>query len=208
MPSLSGRGRGDPTVIDPVDPIETALTVGRVLEALDIPYTVGGSIASSFAGEPRATVDIDVVAEIDETHVDALVSALSATFYVDAGALRRAVRARSSANLIHQATQLKVDLFVAGGTPLDRRQIARRLAVDLGEGRRLYVHPPEDILLQKLRWYRLGGEVSDRQWRDIAAIVRVQGPQLQREYLREGARILGVADLLERALSESPTERE
>jgi hypothetical protein len=208
MPSLSGRGRGDPTVIDPVDPIETALTVGRVLEALDIPYTVGGSIASSFAGEPRATVDIDVVAEIDEAHVDALVSALSATFYVDAGALRRAVRARSSANLIHQATQLKVDLFVAGGTPLDRRQIARRLAVDLGEGRRLYVHPPEDILLQKLRWYRLGGEVSDRQWRDIAAIVRVQGPQLQREYLREGARILGVADLLERALSESPTERE
>jgi hypothetical protein len=104
MPSLSGRGRGDPTVIDPVDPIETALTVGRVLEALDIPYTVGGSIASSFAGEPRATVDIDVVAEIDEAHVDALVSALSATFYVDAGALRRAVRARSSANLIHQAT--------------------------------------------------------------------------------------------------------
>lgn len=190
---------------EPVDPIETALAIGRVLEALNIPYTVGGSIASSFAGEPRATVDIDIVAEIHDGHVDALVSAVSGTFYVDAGALRRAVRARSSANLIHQATQLKVDLFVAGGTPLDRRQIARRLAVDLGDGRLLYVHPPEDILLQKLRWYRLGGEVSDRQWRDIAAIVRVQGRRLQSEYLREGARVLAVSDLLERALTEGAT---
>lgn len=195
-------------MIDPVDPIETALTVGRVLEALGIPYTVGGSIASSFAGEPRATVDIDIVAEIDESHVDDLVSALSGAFYVDAAALHRAVQSHSSANLVHQATQLKVDLFVAGGTPLDKRQIARRLTVDLGEGRRLYVHPPEDILLQKLRWYRVGGEVSDRQWRDIAAIVRVQGPRLHQEYLRDGARVLGVSDLLERALADVRAEDE
>lgn len=96
---------------------------------------------------------------------------------------------------------MKVDLFVAGGTPLDARQLARRQAVDLGDGRRLYVHPPEDILLQKLRWYRLGGEVSDRQWRDIAAIVRVQGDRLDLAYLRQSAPILGVLDLLERALA-------
>ena len=113
---------------------------------------------------------------------------------------------RSDTNLSHQATQLKVDLFVAGGTPLDARQLARRLAVDLGDGRCLHVHPPEDILLQKLRWYRRGGEVSDRQWRDIAAIVRVQGRRLDREYLRDGAGILGVSDLLDRALGEAPPE--
>lgn len=92
-----------------------------------------------------------------------------------------------------------MDLFVAGGTPLDFRQLARRLDVDLG-GRRLHVHPPEDILLQKLRWFRLGGEVSDRQWRDILGIVRVQGARLDVAYLREHAPTLGVADLLERAL--------
>ena len=143
---------------------------------------------------------------LEERHVEALVAALSPEFYIDADALRRAIRTRSSTNLIHQATQLKVDLFVAGGTPLDARQLARRLPVDLGEGRYLYVHPPEDILLQKLRWYRRGGEVSDRQWRDIAAIVRVQGRRLDREYLREGAAILGVSDLLDRALAETPSE--
>lgn len=190
----------------PIDPIETALLVARHLDALDIPHTVGGSIASSFAGEPRSTVDIDLVVALEERHVEPLAAALAAEFYVDADALRRAVRAHSSANLIHQATQLKVDLFVAGGTALDSRQIARRLPVDLGDGRRLHIHPPEDILLQKLRWYRRGGEVSDRQWRDITAIVRVQGSRLDRAYLADGAGVLGVPDLLERALGEALTE--
>jgi hypothetical protein len=189
-----------------IDPIETALLVARHLDAFGIVHTVGGSIASSFAGEPRSTVDIDIVVALEERHVEALVTALSAEFYVDADALRQAVSRRSSANLIHRSTQLKVDLFVAGGTALDARQLARRLPVDLGEGRRLYVHPPEDILLQKLRWYRLGGEVSDRQWRDIAAIVRVQGARLDRDYLRDGAGILGVSDLLARALGNAPPE--
>jgi hypothetical protein len=190
-----------------IDPIETALLVVRQLDALRIPHTIGGSIASSFAGEPRSTVDIDIVVALEERHVAPLAAALSPEFYVDSDALRRAIRTRSSASLIHQTTQLKVDLFVAGGTPLDARQITRRMLVDLGEGRRLHVHPPEDILLQKLRWYRLGAEVSDRQWRDVAAIVRVQGARLDRAYLREGANILGVSDLLERALGEAPPER-
>ena len=95
---------------------------------------------------------------------------------------------------------LKVDLFVAGGTPLDAQQLARRQRVTLSDGRDLHVHPPEDILLQKLRWFRLGGEVSDRQWRDVLAIVRVQGDRLDRVYLRQNAPALAVADLLELAL--------
>jgi hypothetical protein len=97
-----------------------------VLDTLGIPHTIGGSLASSFAGEPRSTVDIDFVAALDESQVPALVSALSPDFYVDCDALRRAIRDRASANVIHQATQLKVDMFVAGGTPLDHQQLRRR----------------------------------------------------------------------------------
>ncbi len=92
--------------------------------------------------------------------------ALQQDFYLEAAVLRRAVADLSSANLIHHETSIKSDLFIAGGISLDRQQLARRLRVDVG-GRTLHVHPPEDILLQKLRWYRTGGEVSDRQWRDV-----------------------------------------
>jgi hypothetical protein len=190
----------------PIDPIAIAVAVARALDALGIIHTIGGSIASSIAGEPRSTLDIDVVAALRESDVPALVAALSADFYVDAQALERAVRERSSANVIHQATQLKVDIFVAGGTPLDEQQLRRRQSVEVAQGRTIHVHPPEDILLQKLRWYRKGGAVSDRQWRDILGIIRVQAQQLDRDYLRVNAPVLDVEDLLARALSEAAGE--
>lgn len=185
----------------PSDAIDVALRVTDVLDRIGVVHTIGGSIASSVAGEPRSTIDVDIVVALEERHVAALAAELHADFYVDEAALARAVRERRSTNLIHQATQTKIGLFVAGGTPLDETQLARRREVDLG-GRRIFVHPPEDILLQKLRWFRLGGEVSDRQWRDILGIVRVQAAGLDREYLRRQAPAIDVTDLLERALAQ------
>jgi hypothetical protein len=185
----------------PPDPIQVALRVTRVLDTLGMAHTIGGSIAASFAGEPRSTVDIDVVVACVEREVAALVAALASDFYVDEDAVRRAVRNRTSVNLIDNATMLKVDLFVAGGTPIDAEQLQRRLLVSLGDGVVLPIHPPEDILLQKLRWFRLGGEVSDRQWRDVLGIVRVQGRRLDLDYVRRQAPVLAVLDLLERALA-------
>jgi hypothetical protein len=188
------------------DPIAVALEVADLLDALGIRHTIGGSIASALAGEPRSTVDIDVVAALSESDVPRLVSALSPAFYVDVVALTRAVRERTTTNLVHQASQLKVDIHVAGGTPLDEQQLQRRQAVIIRPGRTLHVHPPEDILLQKLRWYQKGGKVSDRQWRDILGIIRVQGRRLDREYLVRYAPALGVASLLERALREGASD--
>jgi hypothetical protein len=61
----------------------------------------------------------------------------------------------------------------------------------------------EDTLLAKLEWYRMGGEVSERQWRDVLGVLKVQAGGLDLEYLRRWARELGVDDLLERALAQS-----
>ena len=114
----------------PVDPIAVAAEVAAALDALGVRHTIGGSIAASFAGEPRSTIDIDFVVALDRSHVARLIAALP-QFYAAEEALYRAVDNRGTANLIHQDTQLKVDLFVAGGTPLDDQQLARRQRVEV-----------------------------------------------------------------------------
>jgi hypothetical protein len=187
--------------------IDVALLVADALEACGLQYVVGGSVASSVSGEPRTTMDVDFVVAISEADVDRVVERLAPAFYIDAGAIRRAIRQRSTVNIIHQQTGIKVDLFVAGGGPLDHRQLQRRRRVQVSEGPRyLYVHTPEDILLQKLRWFRMGGETSDRQWRDILGLLIVQGQNLDLNYVRDGAEAVAVADLLARATREA-TER-
>jgi hypothetical protein len=98
------------------------------------------------------------------------------------------VQTKTAANLVHHASGLNVDVFVAGGTPLDAMQLERRLTVDLGDARILHIHPPEDILLQKLRRYQMGREVSDRQWRDVLGIVRTQSSRLDTHGLSHAIR--------------------
>jgi len=100
----------------PADPIQVALTVAEALEHCGIRYLVGGSLASSLSGEPRSTLDVDLVVSITEQDVGNFVDRLGDEFYADADALRRAIRDKSSTNIIHYATSMKVDLFVVGGS--------------------------------------------------------------------------------------------
>jgi hypothetical protein len=187
------------------DPIHVALQVAEALEGCGVRYVIGGSLASSISGEPRSTLDVDVVVALSEADVQPFLAALGDEFHAEPDVLRHAIRKCASANLVHYPTATKVDLFVLGGTPLDEEQMSRRrrVRVTADPDRHLYFYTPEDILLRKLRWYRLGNEVSDRHWRDILGIVLVQAGRLDDAYLRRGAKVLGVSDLLERALGKS-----
>jgi hypothetical protein len=187
------------------EPLRVLLRVTEVLEALAIPYAVGGSVASGLHGEPRMTQDVDILVDLPPQRVEPFVTALQPEFYVDLEAARSAVRSKSSFNAIHLSFHHKVDLFVASDDLLDRDQLARRIPVALSadEPRPIFVTAAENIFLRKLDWFRKGNEISDVQWRDILGLLKIGRGVFDLDYVRRIADTTGLADLLDRALAQA-----
>lgn len=187
-----------------MDAIDIALLFARAVEAVGGTYFVGGSLASSLQGEPRSTNDIDVVVEIPLGRVDAFVSALGPDFEVDVDTLRDALRHGRTCNIFYLPAITKVDVFGVGPDPFDEIELSRRRAVTVRpDGTTLVLKTPEDTVLRKLMWFRAGGEVSDRQWRDIVAVLRVGGATMDHGYLDTWAKRLSVEPLLARARADA-----
>jgi len=191
-----------PDAHEEMDPVAIAIDTGARLDALGVPWVTAGSVASSIHGEPRSTMDVDMVIGLRLRDVKALAGALGGDYYVDADAMRAAVKSAGSFNAVHLASMIKVDFWVAGDDPFEAERLARRLTVEMPSGL-LYVDTAEHTLLRKLEWYRRGGEVSERQWRDVQAIVRIQGDRLDHQQLRRWSGQLGVTDLLDRVLDQA-----
>lgn len=187
------------------DPLAEALSrLVSVLTQLEIRYAIVGSLASSARGLQRATADVDLLARLGASQAEGLAAALGKDWYVDSEMAARSVRSGRGFNVIHIPTAQKFDVFPATNEfqsgELDRASV---IAVRLEEtDLQLPVASAEDIVLAKLSWYRQGGEVSERQWNDVAGLLS-RNPDLDQPYLRYWADRLHIADLLEKALAAS-----
>lgn len=187
----------------PVDPLGVAQLIAGYLEAAGLRYLIGGSVASSLLGEPRSTLDLDLMIERDLQKVGKLVRMLSETCYIDTTAALAAAEHGRSFNAIHLPSSMKVDFFVAEDAPFAAEALSHRRRVNVPGVGELYFYALEDLIVRKLSWFRLGGESSDRQWRDVVSLLRINAGDIDLSRLQRLSSEVGIADLLARALRES-----
>ncbi len=183
-----------------------AARVGAVLERLDVDWLIGGSIASSVYGVPRATNDVDLVAALRLAHVEPFVAGLGDNFYVSAQAVREAVLRARSFNVIDDETVTKVDVFIAPPGSTAARELTRRVWLTFDEPEaslRLPFASPADIVVEKLAWFDSGGRTSERQWQDVVGVLRVAAQSIDSALLRELSAERGLLDLLAAAQTEA-----
>jgi hypothetical protein len=189
-------------------PFDTLVRLTDRLEQLDIPYVVTGSLASAALGEPRSTVDGDVLVAVTPRQLESLMAMLREEFYILEESAREAVRAGRSFNIIHYETSFKIDVYVARDALLDREQIRRPQPMPVASSpeRCVRMTSVEDIVLRKLDWHRKGGGESERQWRDVLGVRKVNSRALDRTYLQTMAARLDLTALLARAMTEAGAE--
>lgn len=165
---------------------------------------IAGSLASSLHGIPRATHDVDIVADIKLQHVEELIGALKNDFYIDQDLVKKAIKQSSSFNIIHLETMFKIDIFILGNDPNSKSEMDRRQSYQISETSNieLFLASAEDIIIRKLQWFELSNRISDRQWKDVIGVLSVKKDQLDYDYLDEAARQWKVTELLELAMEE------
>ena len=172
--------------------------MARALAGSGARYALVGSVASSLQGDPRSTNDVDFVSTLGVAEIPTFIRLLGDEFDVDEKALQQAIHSGGSWNIYFLPWMIKIDLFAAADSDLQRTQLARAFVIGMGPDE-LTVLRPDDLVLSKLLWYRDGGEVSDQQWRDVIGLLRVSRSQIDDVYLDDWAQRLGLQDLLVRA---------
>ena len=156
-----------------------------------IPYMLTGSFASSVYGMKRGSADIDFIIAADEAAIRRFLLLLPASdFYSELNQALEACRHNSMFNLLDNVTGLKIDLIFVKDREFSRQEFGRRREATVGEGP-LYIATPEDIILSKLEWAKLGE--SSRQIEDAAGILKVRADELDISYIEKWVAELGLA---------------
>jgi hypothetical protein len=167
------------------EPSLTAIFAGR-LNMADIAYIITGAVASIVYGEPRLTHDLDLVVMMKREDIDRLVQAFPSTeFYCPPPEVLRLEITRpyrGHFNLIHHATGAKADVYLAGEDPLHQWAFSMKRGF-VFEGEKVWVAPPEYVIVRKLEYYREGG--SEKHLRDISGILELSLKEIDFKQLEE-----------------------
>ena len=178
----------------------------EVLESQGIRYLIVGSAASVAYGEPRFTLDIDIVIDVTPGQVSQLCSAYpDDEYYVSLAAAKQAAKEGGQFNVIHPASGNKIDFIIARRDAWGRQQVERRRRVAILPGLFGYAGSPEDVILGKMWYYQLGG--SEKHLRDIASMLRLSGDQIDRAYVAQWAEQLGLSEIWQTILSRLTADR-
>jgi len=187
------------------DPLSVVKILTDIFETIKIQYLIGGSLASSLHGIPRATQDVDVVADLKTNQTYKFIESLKTSFFIDEELIKTSIKKRETFNIIDKEYLFKIDIFLQGIDGTSKEEMQRRVLYQIPgtNGQQIYVSSPEDIIAHKLFWYKLGNNISERQWNDAANVLKVQNDKLDFEYLKKVCIARDVFDLYEKLLKES-----
>jgi hypothetical protein len=189
--------------------VEALIPVINILDKLNISYFISGSLASSAYGLARATLDIDIVISLQAQQIKPLVNHLKDHYYIDSKMISDALKKKTSFNILHLNTMLKIDFFIPEKNSYSQTVFERKKIDTLQDtpgSRKIYLISPEDIILNKLVWYKSGNQISEKQWSDVIGVIKIQGNDLDRTYLKKWSTYLDIRYLLEKALLECKLE--
>jgi len=161
------------------------------LEDVGVPYAIGGSMASIAYGEPRATLDIDVVVSLRAESLGAFCEHFPpGEFYLSHDAALVAISGGDHFNIIHPASGMKIDVFSDRADEVSRSQVERGRRLQALEGLTAVFSSAEELIVKKLEYYRLGG--SDKHLRDVRSMLDISGAEIDVERIEYWVQRLGL----------------
>ncbi len=165
--------------------------LARAFETLGIPYLITGSMATIAYGEPRFTNDIDVVARISIHQISAVRASFpEPDYYCSFQAVEQAIRHSSQFNILHLRSGLKIDVILATDSEFDQSRLSRGVQLPAGPRFKAVFASPEDVILKKLEYFRLGG--SEKHLRDIVGVLKIRSASIDHQYLQGWIARLGL----------------
>jgi hypothetical protein len=174
--------------------IDIVRDISRRFEHAAIPYMLTGSMAMNYYAQPRMTRDIDVVIAIEPNDVDRVAALFRPDYYVAEENIRESLAHKSSFNLIHQESVIKVDCIIRKSSKYRRLELERRQKISILDFT-TFIVSKEDLIISKLFWAK--NSHSEVQLADVRNLLATG---YDAAYLRHWTRGLGLGNLIKECL--------